>query len=464
MEPDTLAARLPALLRGVHPGWISFFEERGLMDAARQALAAAEPDADALAPAEGLVFEPFRYGGPDDARVVILGQDPYPQDAQGLCFSKPHGQPLKDSLKTIFGNLEAHALARPHFRVADDPSSGVVVSGELRLWAAQGVLLINAAFTNRAGARGAHRGAWKAFTGGLIEALSARAAAAGRPLVFMLWGGDARAFAPRVRHGPAPHPVYQWTHPSPMSNNALPPASKFEAAPHFADANAALRAGGLRPIVWDPLELSLAFTDGSCENNGAANAKASFAAEILGGPLKGVRVAGCVRAAEYAFVDPADPRRGFAPTAKKAAPTNNRGEYLAWCWVLLLLLRGGGRGRVEVVSDCDLFIKTMTEWLPARRAKGREGELKNLDLVLIAERLLAELRAAVGLGDGGVRLTHVNSHTKRPGPDAGPRAQVLWIGNDRVDRAAAAVRGTGEELVFAAEAPALEWCLLKRYG
>lgn len=467
----TLAARLPELLEGVHPAWLPFFEEHGLSAAARTALERAQPDAAQLAPAPGLIFEFLRYFGPDDALVLILGQDPYSDAAaaQGVAFSVPPGAPLKESLKAIVGNLEAQGLARLHYCVKSDPTSGVRRCGDLRTWAAQGVVLMNAALTNRAGARGAHRGYWKKFTATFVSALSARAAARGRPLICMLWGNDARAYASAASGNAAV--VYSWTHPSPLINNRLPPAAKFESAPHFVDANAVLRAAGARPVEWDPLSYTHAFTDGSCPRNGKAGAEASYAAYVMTGPLKGVEVCGRVIPAQYALLDPADPARGFAPVPGTAAvPTNNRGEYLAWCWVLLLLLRGGVRGRVEVVSDCNLFIQTMEEWLPARRraderkpAGKKAAGLKNYDLVCIGEVLLAALRAECL----GVALTHVNSHQKRPPPEAGAQAQVFWYGNDRVDRAAGAYltnyldRG-GPEFVLDAPPP-LAWRIYGRY-
>lgn len=454
-----LAEQLRELLAGVHPDWHPFFEENGLMDKARAALTKAQPDAAELAPAKNLIFEFLRYFGPGGTRVIIVGQDPYPKDAQGVCFSIPHGAPLKGSLRPVIANLEQHGLARLHYRVQDDAASGRSFSGDLRSWAAQGVLLMNAALTNRIGARGAHRGFWKDFTKSLIRALSS---AAEHPLIFMLWGGDARALAEDVIG--ENHNVYQWTHPSPQSNNQLPPISRFENAPHFADANQALISSSLRPIQWDPLEMTYAFTDGSCINNGKPDAEASFAAFILTGPLKKVEVAGRVEPHEYELVDPDDLLQGFRPVAGSgAAPTNNRGEYLAWCWVLLLLLRGGVRGRAEIISDCNLFIQTMKTWLPARRARGTAEELKNYDLVVIADALLVALREAIACGENGVQLTHVNSHQKKPSAEEGPRAQVLWYGNDRVDRAAGDLLRSEKTFSLTTNSQALDWRLHKRF-
>lgn len=470
----TLAARrcsagLRELLEGSHPAWPPFFEEHGLAPAPRGALERAEADVARPAPAPDLV-EALRYFGPDDALVLIMGvAAPGGCRFSTLAKTPPDATTLpRGALRSIIDNLEAQGLARHHYRVEGDPSSGQEYCGDLRTWAAQGVLLMdNALTTTRVGAHGNY---WKAFTTTFVRALTAHVSGRGRRLICMFWGVDACAFAPAAEGAT----VYHWTCPSlakspatPLIDNCLPPVSNFESAPHFADANTALRAAGLRPIMWDPLGYTFAFTDGSCLRNGKPDAEASYAAYILTGPLKGVEVGGRVEPLEYAFVDPADPLRGFVPVPGKAAiPTNNRGEYLAWCWILLLLLRGGVRGRIQVVSDCSLFIKTMEVWLPARRRSKKAkpaARLKNYDLVCIGEALLEALRAAAL----GVALTHVYSHQKPPPPEAGAQARVFWYGNDRVDRAAAEVLANylhrdGPAFILAA-APPIAWRIHGRY-
>jgi uracil-DNA glycosylase len=461
---ESLASKLPELLKGVHPGWVKFLENKGLVPLARKALSKISPDAGELAPRPNLIFEFLRYFGPDDATVLIVGQDPYPTDAQGLCFSIPVGATMKASLQTIIGNLENNAQARAHYRVRNVPDSGRVYSGDLRTWAVQGVLLMNSALTTRAGARGSHRSHWKAFTRKFVRELALHAAAQKKPLVFMLWGNDARSYASSTGTDNVAHIVYEWTHPSPLINNRLAPARKFEASPQFALTNANLRERNLRDIDWDPLAYTIVFTDGSCPKNGDSDAEASFALGVLSGPLKHVWVAGRVAPQEYKLVDSNNLARGFKPVPEtKAVPTNNRGEYLAWCWALLLLLRGKVVGRTEIVSDSDLFIQTMKTWLPARRCKGTEKKLKNYDLIYIADALLHRLREGNVFKREGVKLTHTRSHQKRPPPTASSREQVLWIGNDMVDKEAGDILKTSDPFVFKTKLPALEWQLIKRY-
>jgi hypothetical protein len=104
----------------------------------------------------------------------------------------------------------------------------------------------------------------------------------------------------------------------------------------------------------------------------------------------------------------------------------------------------------------------MEKWLPARRKKGSERELKNYDLVHIGDELLSRLKA--GTGPAGIKLVHVNSHQVRPPPGAGPKAQILWAGNERVDTIAVAALGpNSQHFRLTTHTPALTWSLLGRY-
>ena len=356
---DSSPDRLDELLNGVHPAWHPFLENCGLKTMARKALKESCSSDN--------IFEFFRYLGPTDVRIVVLGAS--------------HEKSLAE---------------------------------DLRFWAVQGVLCLGETLP------GSQH--WLAFTQSFVGALSDHTA--GAPIL-VSWGHD------------------PWAH-----------------LPHRDDANQLLSARGDHPIEWNSSILTCAFTDGACKRNGATDAEASYAVYIDSGPLKGVEVAGRVPAQEFAFIDEADPVRGFAPVAARAAtPTNNRGEYLAWCWVLLLILRGGVR-QVEIVSDCNLFIQTMEKWLPARRKKGSERELKNYDLVHIGDVLLSQLKASIG--PAGVKLVHVHSHQKRPPLGACPKAHTRWAGNDKVDKIA---RGALEaDFQPFRLTPAMTWCLLERYA
>jgi ribonuclease HI len=188
-----------------------------------------------------------------------------------------------------------------------------------------------------------------------------------------------------------------------------------------------------------------AFFDGACTGNGYSRAKAGYGVVIkLVTDLPGSSSIigyenGTVSDKLYEFINKDDPIQGIQATTRYCQPSNNRGEYLGFINALLHTLRSfntiKGRPHVTIVSDSQLCLKTLSEWLPNRRKKGTEGELKNLDLVFITEKLLNMLKEVTT-----VTLKHVRSHKKAP-TDRG-NAYLCWKGNDQVDRlATSAVKG-----------------------
>lgn len=169
------------------------------------------------------------------ARVVILGQDPYhgPGQAEGLAFSVATGVRLPPSLRNIFKELARETGAElPH-------------DGSLVRWAEQGVLLLNTCLTVEQGEAASHAGwGWEVLTDALIDALSAHE----RPKVFLLWGAHAQAKSARIDG--SRHHVLRANHPSPLS--ALRPPVPFIGSGHFDEANRFLVAAGDPPVQWLP--------------------------------------------------------------------------------------------------------------------------------------------------------------------------------------------------------------------
>ena len=127
-----------------------------------------------------LIFNAFNLTPFDRVKVVIIGQDPYhgPGQAEGLSFSVPHGVPLPPSLVNIYKEIETDLGVTLH------------KDGSLRGWAAQGVFLLNAVLTVRAGQPTSHsRIGWAEFTDAVIRTLSQQR----QGLVFLLWGNFARS-------------------------------------------------------------------------------------------------------------------------------------------------------------------------------------------------------------------------------------------------------------------------------
>lgn len=163
-----------------------------------------------------------------DVRVLVVGQDPYPTPGQamGLSFSVAPGVRPPRSLANIYRELVA------------DVGVPTPTTGDLTVWADQGVLLLNRVLTVSPGEPGSHRGkGWEVVTQRAIEALVAR----GGPLVAVLWGADARALGPRLGAVPRVESV----HPSPLSADR-----GFFGSRPFSRVNALLAEQGAPPIDW----------------------------------------------------------------------------------------------------------------------------------------------------------------------------------------------------------------------
>ena len=175
-------------------------------------------------------FNALKLAPLSSVRVVILGQDPYPTpgDAHGLAFSYIGGGHLPASLRNIFKEMAAD-LGRPLRR-----------DGDLRDWAAQGVLLLNTALTVEAGEAGAHlKFGWSELADQAIAAVSRHS----RGAVFVLWGAPAQKRRPLIDENR--HLVIASAHPSPLSAQR-----GFFGSKPFSRANDWLAARGLNRINW----------------------------------------------------------------------------------------------------------------------------------------------------------------------------------------------------------------------
>ena len=176
------------------------------------------------------IFRAFDLCPFDKVKVVILGQDPYhgAGQANGLCFAVGEGVALPPSLQNIFKEIES-----------DLGQKLVHKSGDLERWARQGVLLLNATLTVRAGVAGSHqRKGWEEFTDAVVRALNDRK----ELLVFILWGNYAKQKGAHIDR--AKHCVLESSHPSPLARGGF-----FGSKP-FSKTNEYLAAHGEAPIDW----------------------------------------------------------------------------------------------------------------------------------------------------------------------------------------------------------------------
>lgn len=177
------------------------------------------------------VFAAFNHSSFEDTKVIIIGQDPYHGfgQAHGLCFSVGETVAIPPSLRNIF--LEIH----------QDTGAEIPNSGNLKRWARQGVLMLNAVLTVRAQQAGSHQNkGWEKFTDAVIQKLSDHR----EGLVFMLWGGPAKKKGSRI--DTSKHLVLTSGHPSPLAANR----GYWFGNRHFSKANKYLEGRGKAPINW----------------------------------------------------------------------------------------------------------------------------------------------------------------------------------------------------------------------
>lgn len=177
------------------------------------------------------VFNAFNYCTLDNLKVVILGQDPYPNKthAHGLCFSvKSEVNPLPKSLNNIFKEVRS------------DLGINIPENGNLRRWASEGVFLLNTILTIEEGITNSHKNmGWETFTDEVIRIISREK----ENVVFLLWGNQAQK--KEVLIDSNKHLILKSVHPSPLSAYR-----GFNGCKHFSKANTYLADNNLAEIKW----------------------------------------------------------------------------------------------------------------------------------------------------------------------------------------------------------------------
>ena len=165
----------------------------------------------------------------ENTKVVIIGQDPYhsPNQAHGLSFSVNYGIKIPPSLANIYKELKS------------DINFNIPSHGNLTTWANQGVLLLNATLTVRAGEPGSHqKKGWETFTDAIIKLISNEK----ENCAFLLWGNFAKTKINLIDL--EKHLVLTAAHPSPLAGGA------FFGCKHFSKTNEYLISKKIIPINW----------------------------------------------------------------------------------------------------------------------------------------------------------------------------------------------------------------------
>jgi uracil-DNA glycosylase len=183
-----------------------------------------------ILPAEDDVFNALRYTPLNKVKVVILGQDPYPnkRHAHGLSFSIPkETQDIPKSLKNIIKELESDIGVKK-------------TNGNLLGWAEQGVMLLNTVLTVEEGLSNSHKNkGWEKLTKEVISVINTTK----DHVVFILWGGKAQKMKKWIDS--VKHYILEAPHPSPLSSYR-----GFFGSQPFSKTNTYLKQHGKKPIDW----------------------------------------------------------------------------------------------------------------------------------------------------------------------------------------------------------------------
>lgn len=188
----------------------------------------------------------------EDIKVVVLGQDPYPNgEAVGLAFAVNLHCNMPTSLKHIQREVKV-----------DYPEKNFAANWRtLQHWHEQGVFLLNTALTVEAKNAGSHLGQWQWFTREVIKIISTN-----NPCMWLLWGAKAKAFKDYIHSNRiikegtiVPENMIKYTtsdtnfileadHPAAESYNGG--KSSFQNCHHFKFCNEILQIKGTKSINW----------------------------------------------------------------------------------------------------------------------------------------------------------------------------------------------------------------------
>lgn len=179
------------------------------------------------------VFNAFIKCPFDNIKLVMLGQDPYPQIgvADGLAFSCSKTGKAQPSLKYILKAVE-NTVKIEH--KSDNQSVDLI------RWAEQGVLLLNTALTCQVDKVGSHYDIWSDFIFMIIDVINFQKP--GTP--FVLMGKQAQTFSPYI--SPV-NPIYKISHPA---SAAYAKANEWSCGDVFNKLNDFFISQQKTPIIW----------------------------------------------------------------------------------------------------------------------------------------------------------------------------------------------------------------------
>ncbi len=212
------------MLDSVHPDWLPLFSaQKSRLDSIFERL-----EHEDFVPKADHVFRAFQIS-PKSFRVLVLGQDPYPnpKHATGLSFAVPDGtSPIPPSLQNILSELQSDLNLQER-------------QTSITHWHDRGVMMLNRHLTTKANETGGHfQLGWDEFT---LAAVKFLVEIRKGKLVAILWGNKAQEIISEL--GGAK--IIASVHPSPLSAYR-----GFFGSRPFTRANQLLHEMGEEPIEW----------------------------------------------------------------------------------------------------------------------------------------------------------------------------------------------------------------------
>ena len=146
-----------------------------------------------LCPTLPNVFRAFKLCSYNKLRCVMLFQDPYPQQingipvATGIAIGNSKDTP-EDKLSPSLQVVKESAI---NYEIPHNP---LVFDNTLESWAKQGILMINSALTCEVNRVGSHVNEWRPFVSKLLKNLSTRETG----IIYVLFGRQAQTLKPYI--------------------------------------------------------------------------------------------------------------------------------------------------------------------------------------------------------------------------------------------------------------------------
>lgn len=139
------------------------------------------------------VFKAFRLCKLQDVRVVIIGQDPYPNYVKGIPVAT--GLAFANSSNTLEKDYSPSLkVLRDSFMDIDESEERIIFDPSLESWEKQGVLLLNTALSCLQDQVRSHTLLWRPFITSFLTNLSKCSSG----IVYILMGSAAQSFEPCI--------------------------------------------------------------------------------------------------------------------------------------------------------------------------------------------------------------------------------------------------------------------------